>query len=304
MKGMAMRKYFYALIALLTLASVAFATDSQIWGEMRIQNILGYGQEEGLKLGAWFTLLQHKYFAWVFLGVLIGVPSVFFLHYKIIGQKVFPHSHNKHYAFNLFHRAIHQIAAVSFLVIIPTGFVIVFGDFFGGGAFVRVCKNLLVIFTIPFAIVILPMALMWIKEAIFNLEDIKWFMILGGYLSKEKRIINATQFNAGQKMWNWVCILGGLVMIFSGAMMFFLDFKIEMLHNLTGMSQIDMLRASAIIHNVMGFILVAVFFTHIYMAAVAIKGAIHSIITGYVEEEEVKFLHNAWYKKLKEKGKF
>lgn len=39
------------------------------------------------------------------------------------------------------------------------------------------------------------MALMWIKEAIFNLEDIKWFMILGGYLSKEKRIINATQFN-------------------------------------------------------------------------------------------------------------
>ena len=299
-----MRKYFYALIALLGFASVAFATDSQIWGEMRIQNILGYGQEEGLKLGAWFTLLQHKYFAWIFLGVLIGVPSVFFLHYKIIGQKVFPHSHNKHYAFNLFHRAIHQIAAVSFLVIIPTGFVIVFGDFFGGGAFVRVCKNLHGIFTIPFAIVILPMALMWIKEAIFNLEDIKWFMILGGYLSKEKRIINATQFNAGQKMWYWVCILGGLVMIFSGAMMFFLDFKIEMLHNLTGMSQIDMLRASAIIHNVMGFILVAVFFTHIYMAAVAIKGAIHSIITGYVEEEEVKFLHNAWYKKLKEKGKF
>ena len=38
-----MRKYIYALIALLGLATVAFATDSQIWGEMRIQNILGYG---------------------------------------------------------------------------------------------------------------------------------------------------------------------------------------------------------------------------------------------------------------------
>lgn len=300
-----MRKYIYTLIALLGFATVAFgAADSQIWGEMRIQNILGYGQEESLKLGAWFTLLQSKYFAWVFLGVLIGVPTVFFLHYKIVGQKVFPHSHNKHYAFNLFHRTIHQVAAVSFLVIIPTGFIIVFGDFFGGGTLVRMAKNLHGIFTIPFAIVIIPMALMWIKEAIFNLEDIKWFMILGGYLSKEKRIINATQFNAGQKMWYWVCVLGGLVMILSGAMMFFMDFKIEMLHNLTGLSHIDMLRASAIIHNVMGFILVAVFFTHIYMAAVAIKGAIHSIITGYVEEEEVKFLHNAWYRKLKEKGKF
>ncbi len=50
MKGIAMRKYIYALIALLGLATVAFAaTDSQIWGEMRIQNILGYGQEESLK---------------------------------------------------------------------------------------------------------------------------------------------------------------------------------------------------------------------------------------------------------------
>ena len=300
-----MKKYIVMFIALLCLVTVAFgATDSQIWGEMRIQNILGYGQEESWKLGPLFTLLQSKYFAWIFLGVLLGVPLVFFLHYKIVGPKVFPHSHNKHYAFNLFHRTVHQIAAVSFLVLLPTGFIIVFGDFFGGGTLVRMAKNLHGLFTIPFAIVVIPMALMWLKEALFNLEDVKWFMILGGYLSKEKQIINATQFNAGQKMWYWVAILGGITMILSGAFMFFLDFKMEMLHNITGLSQIDLLRVAAILHNVMGFAVVALFITHVYMSMFAIKGAVHSIITGYVEEEEVKILHNAWYKKLKDQGKF
>ena len=299
-----MKKYLYMFIATLALASVAWATESQIWGEMRIQNILGYGQEESLKLGVLFTFLQSKYFAWIFLAVLIGVPTVFFVHYKLVGPKVFPHSHKKHYAFNLFHRTVHQIAAISFLVLVPTGFIIVFGDFFGGGTLVRMAKNLHGIFTIPFAIVVIPMALMWLKEALFNFEDVKWFMILGGYLSKEKQIINAGQFNAGQKMWYWVAILGGITMILSGAMMFFLDFKMEMLHNLTGLSQIDLLRVAAIVHNVMGFAVVALFITHVYMSMFAIKGAVNSIITGYVEEEEVKFLHNAWYKKLKEKGKF
>ena len=299
-----MKKYLSILIATLCLASLAYASESQIWSEMRIQNILGYDKEGTLHLGALFTLLQHKYFAWIFLGVLVGVPTVFFLHYKIIGPKVFPHSHKRYYAFNLFNRIIHQTAAISFLVIIPTGFVMVFGDFFGGGTFVRMCKNLHGIFTIPFAIVVIPMGLMWLKEALFNFDDIKWFMILGGYLSKEKKPILAGKFNAGQKMWYWVAILGGIVMIGSGAMMYLLDFKMQMLHDLTGMSQIDMLRAAAIVHNVMGFAVLALFITHVYMSMFAIKGAVHSIITGYVEEEEVKILHSTWYKKLKDQGKF
>lgn len=299
-----MKKYLYIFIASLCLTTVAYATDSQIWGEMRIQNILGYGQEESLKLGPLFTMLQSKYFAWVFLGVLLGVPGAFFLHYKIIGPKVFPHSAKKYYAFSVYNRIIHQIAAVSFLVIVPTGFVIVFGDFFGGGSFVRWCKNLHGIFTVPFTIVVIPMALMWIKEAFFNWDDARWLMILGGYLSKEKKPILAGKFNCGQKMWYWVAILGGITMIVSGVIMFFLDFQIEMVHNLTGLSQIDLLRVAAIVHNVMGFAVVALFITHVYMSMFAIKGAVHSIIDGYVGEEEVKILHSTWYKKLKDQGKF
>ena len=298
-----MKKYIYMFIALLGFASVALAADSQIWGEMRIQNILGYGQEESLKLGPLFTMLQHEYFTKIFLAILVLVPAAFLTHYKIIGPKVFPHDGKKIQAFSLYNRIIHQVAAVSFIVIVPTGFVIVFGDFFGGGVFVRLCKNLHGVFTIPFAIVVIPMFLMWVKEAIFNFDDVKWMMIVGGYLSKEKKPIPAGKFNAGQKMWYWIATLGGMVMVITGAAMFFMDFNIEMIKSMSGLSQIDFLRVMAILHNVVGFLVVALFITHVYMSMFAIKGAVHSILDGHMEEEEVRILHSSWYKKLKEQGK-
>jgi len=298
-----MKKYIYLFIASLCLASVAFAADSQIWGEMRIANIFGYAQAESLKLGPLFTMLQHEYFTMIFLAILVGVPAVFLIHYMVIGPKVFSHDGKKIFAFSLFSRIIHQIAAVSFIVIVPTGFVIVFGDFFGGGTFVRLCKNLHGIFTIPFAIVVIPMFVMWVKDMFLHWDDIKWLMIVGGYLTKNKNPVPAGRFNAGQKTWYWLATLGGVVMIATGAVMFFLDFDIAMVKNMTGLSQIDLLRVSAIVHNVVGFAVVALFFVHVYMAVFAIKGAVHSIINGYMEEEEVKILHSSWYRKLKEQGK-
>jgi len=41
----------------------------------------------------------------------------------------------------------------------------------------------------------------------------------------------------------------------------------------------------------------------ISIEAEAIKGAVHSILDGHMEEEEVRILHSSWYKKLKEQGK-
>ena len=70
-----------------------------------------------------------------------------------------------------------------------------------------------------------------------------------------------------------------------------------------GVSQIDLLRMSAIVHNILGMVVATFFMVHVYMAAIAIKGAIHSMITGYKEEEEVAILHSSWYKQLKEQGK-
>jgi formate dehydrogenase subunit gamma len=303
MKEFVMKKYLFLFIASLFLASAAFAADSQIWDAMRVQNILGYGQEGTLKLGQLFVMLQANYFAQVYLAVLVGVPAVFVLHYLVLGPKIFSHDGKKIYAFSLYSRVVHQIAAISFLVLVPTGFIMMFGSYFGGGSFVIMMKDLHGLATIAFGIVIVPMFLVWLKDMFLHLDDIKWLMILGGYMHKGKKVVPAGKFNAGQKTWYWMATLGGMVMILTGAAMYFLDFNIAMVNEITGLSQIDLLRVSAILHAVIGLGITALFFVHIYMAVFAIKGAIHSIITGYKEEDEVKHLHSSWYKKLKKQGK-
>jgi len=128
-------------------------------------------------------------------------------------------------------------------------------------------------------------------------------MIVGGYLSKEKKPVPAGKFNAGQKAWFWIAMPGGIVMIITGALMFFLNKDLSSVATLFGMSQIDVLRLSAIVHNILGMVVATFFMVHVYMAAIAIKGAIHSMITGYKEEEEVAILHSSWYKQLKNEGK-
>ena len=297
-------KIKYIILALITLSALAFGAnaDSAIWGKDLIPNILAYDKEGSLQLGKWFTILQGKYFSMAFLAILLGVPGVFLLHYLIIGPKIFSHDRKKIKVFNLFHRLIHWIAGFSFLVLIPTGFVMIFGTTFGGGEFVRVCKELHAISTVFFAIAVLPMLFMWIKEMLPTSDDIKWMMIMGGYLSKVKKPIPAGKFNAGQKMWFWVCTFGGILMILTGAAMYFQDFKLDVIVQM-GLSQIDFLRGSAIVHNILGMAVAALFFTHIYMSMFAIKGAIHSMISGNKEEEEVEILHSTYYKKLKEEKK-
>ncbi len=291
------------ILTLCILSTLVFGanTDSAIWGKDLIPNILDYDKEGSLRLGYYFTLLQSTYFKPLFLGVLIGVPATFLLHYLIIGPMVFSHNRKKIYVFTLFNRIVHAIAAIAFILLVPTGLVMMFGTTFGGGEFVRTCKEIHAISTLLFVISVFPMFFMWVRWMFLHWDDIKWLMIVGGYLNKGNRPVPAGKFNAGQKTWFWLATLGGIIMIGTGAAMYFQDFRLDILAKY-GISQIDFLRASAIVHNVIGLAIVILFFVHLYMSIFAIKGAIHSIITGYKEEEEVEVLHTSFYKKLKEKN--
>ncbi len=293
----------HIILALLALSTLAFGAnaDSAIWGKDLANNILGYSKEGSMQLGYYFTLLQSTYFKPLFLGVLIGVPVVFFIHYLIIGPMIFSHDRKKIYVFTIFNRIVHTIAAIAFILLIPTGVVMMYGSTFGGGSFVIVCKEIHAIATLLFIISVIPMFTMWVRWMFIHWDDIKWLMIVGGYLNKDKKPVPAGKFNAGQKTWFWLATLGGFIMILTGAAMYFQDFELEIIKSL-GLSQIDFLRGSAIVHNVLGAGVLALFLVHIYMSVFAIKGAIHSIITGYKEEEEVEILHSSYYKKLKEKN--
>lgn len=274
--------------------------NTHVYGEPMIEaiptwgsgGILGLGDIAGIGgLGQLFTFLQNGYFALIFLAIIIAVPSVFALHYLIIGPKRFSHEGKKIRIFSGFNIFIHWAAGVPFVLLCITGLLMVFGDKLGGGAFIRFARDVHGLSTILFAIFGPAMFLMWVRHATFKMYDIDWMLILGGYLSKEKRPIPAHKFNAGQKMWFWVCTVGGFFMVYSGYVMFFQN------------AGINTLRLMVILHNVVGFAIVALLMTHIYMAAFAIEGALHAILDGHAGEEELAILHSFYYKDLVAEGK-
>ena len=291
------------LLIFLGFSSILFAsTTVSEANQDLIYTMLAYGKEGSVYLDEIFVALQTKIFKNAYLGIIVIVPLVFLVHYLIIGPKQFSHEGKKYYFFTLFNRIVHGMAAVSFMLLIPTGLIMMFGTYFGGGAFVIACKDIHAVVTILFMISVIPMFIMWFKNMLFTGDDIKWLMIVGGYLSKVKKPVPAGKFNAGQKMWFWVCTIGGLAMIYTGATLYVQDLDLQVLHTL-GLTQIEVLRWSIIVHNAVGLAITALFFTHVYMSMFAIKGALQSIINGYKEKEEVEILHSSYYKELEKEEK-
>jgi formate dehydrogenase subunit gamma len=295
------KKSLFFIIAFLVSLSAAYAADSQIWGKMLIPNILTYGKEGSSGLGPLFTLLQNAYFKKIFFGIAVGVPVVFLLHYLIFGARIFEHGGRKIHYFSLVKRMIHLMAAISFVILVPTGLMMVFGRYLGGGTLVMTARHLHAYTTPFFILAVIPMFFFWVLDMLPSVDDIKWMVIMGGYLSRKQQEIPAGKFNAGQKMWFWIATIGGVMMIATGAAMFVQDFNLG-IAAVFGMTQIDLLRICAIIHNFLAMLIIAFFFTHVYMSLFVVKGSLSSMISGYKDEQEVKYLHSSFYKKLRARG--
>ena len=75
--------------------------------------------------GELFVYLQTHWIKMTFLIILIAVPTVFLLHYLIIGPKIFSHEGRKFLVFPSWQRIIHWIAALGFIFLVPTGIMII-----------------------------------------------------------------------------------------------------------------------------------------------------------------------------------
>lgn len=259
----------------------------KLYGGAEVEAVKSWGinSPNSIGWGEIFTLLQGHYFSTIFALVILFTILAFLGHYIVIGQKKFNHG-KKIRVFSSYNILIHWCAAIPFMLVCLTGLIMVFGDKLGGGVFVRFARDIHGIATIVFVVFGILMFLMWVKSALPRAYDIKWFLMMGGYLSQEKKPIPAGKFNAGQKMWFWICTIGGFVMATSGAYMFF------------QFADIETLRIMALVHNALGFLIIAFLITHIYMAVFAIEGALNAMIDGHMGEEEIAILHKFYYKEI------
>ena len=246
------------------------------------KELMGAVAGDWQKYGEVFTLLQGEWFWKIYLIVVIGVPAAFLLHYLIVGAKHFDHDGPQIKFFSMYNIVVHFIAAVSFSLLVITGLLIILGGFLGGGAFIRMARYVHLVSAIVFVIPGILMLLMWFVKMLPQLHDIKWMFILGGYLSKEKKPVPADKFNAGQKMYFWFATVGGLVMAYTGYVIW--GFKADL----------GTVTVFTIVHNVLGMGITAFFLTHCYMSVFAIAGSLQSIKSGYKPKSEVDILHSLY----------
>ncbi len=221
-------------------------------------------------------------------GVLLaGLPLIFLVHYVVFGPKKFPESGEKVFYYGAFLRLVHWGAALTMSLLVLSGLAVIFAKFLGGGALVLKLRAVHVgaaFSFVPFGVLLF---LLLLKDMFPAPYDLKWFLVLGGYLWRRQRPVPAGKFNAGQKLWFWLGTVGGIVMFYTGYTLY--QFK----------GPVSVLRQYLVIHLSLGLAVFGLFLVHLYMSLLAVKGALRSMISGYKDGEEVAYMHPKYYEKLK-----
>ncbi len=199
--------------------------------------------------------------------------------------------------FSGFQRFVHWSVAILFVVLAITGTLLTFGraglvPLIGSKAFGTIAGvgKLLHDYLGPvFAIMLALMLFTFIKGNFGTWTDIKWFFRGGGMLGAHA---SAGRYNAGEKVWFWIAMIVGAIVVVSGLVLDFPFFD-------QTRSDIEL---SHMVHAIASIGLLAVSFGHIFMGTVAMEGAYESMKTGYCDENWAKEHHDLWYADLEKQG--
>ena len=191
-------------------------------------------------------------------------------------------------------RFAHWLTATSFLALGLSGLNLVFGKsillpVIGPNAFsglTQLGKFVHNYVSFAFALGIILMFVMWVRDNLPALRDIRWIAQAGGLLGIGHP--PADRFNAGQKLMFWSTVIGGATLSVSGYIMMFRPEAIA----LSGF------QLATIVHGVTGLVLVAIIAAHIYIGSVGMEGAFAAMGRGKVDLNWAKSHHSIWVDKV------
>jgi formate dehydrogenase subunit gamma len=197
---------------------------------------------------------------------------------------------------------VHWFAAITFVILAITGFVILYGKNFllpllGHDAFAWVALASKWLHNVSgplFVIASLIMFFVYWRDNRFERADVSWLLRGGGMFSHEH--VPAPYFNAGEKLWFWggVTLLGllvgasGLVLLFPyagevGAVTAFTRYQLQ---------------AAQVLHLSAAAVYVAVGLGHIYLGTLGSPGAWRAMRHGEVDAAWARAHHRLWYDEL------
>jgi formate dehydrogenase subunit gamma len=289
----------------------AKTSDADLWRAVKAGEP-GYTTDTGLeanvlinKAGNQGTELRNTYLKPAIVLAVLGVFSAFLVFYLVNGPSKLSHG----FSGKLLERwtkadiLLHWIMAITCLTLMLTGIFIMLGRHFiapyvgeGLWAGIIAVSKFIHDWSGPIFIVSWLMCIIkWMPLQTFKLYDLKWFLVVGGYINfgpfKGKHPDSGFA-NAGEKMWFWTLVIFGLLLSITGLML--------VLPNL------DLPREASIVallvHGVSAAVLIAFTIVHIWMAIVLSEGGMESMVSGYCDENWAIQHHNLWYDEIKENG--
>jgi formate dehydrogenase subunit gamma len=248
-------------------------TAGEAWRQVRNQVIIPYG-------GA------------LLLIALLAIGIFYFARGPIGGHH--PETGRKIERFTPFERATHWTVAISFAVLGISGIVMAFGKYFllpimGGTLFgwltyaLKTAHN----FAGPlFVVGLVVMVIAFARDNLPRAADVAWLAKAGGLLGGKEEM-PSHRFNGGEKLVFWVGVLViGVIVSVSGL---FLNQLVPGFAFTRGEMQV-----AHMVHGVASMVMMALFFGHIYMGTLGVKGAYSGMRTGYVDEAWAQDHHALW----------
>ena len=280
---------------------------TDLWRDVRQRSepIVGSSQVQGVDSGVLINVDGMKwrdfrmqelvpYSAYLLAAVLVVIVL-----FRVIRGKIkikSGRSGEKILRFTSIQKIIHWVVAVTFVLLGLTGVILLLGrklliPIFGTDAFSTLAQISKVIhdYVGPvFAIALIFMLFTFIQGNFFRLKDIGWFAKAGGFLGGGH--VSSGRYNAGEKSWFWLAILGGAVVVVSGLV---LDFPIFGLTRQT-------MESAHMFHGISAIIVLVASLGHMYLGTVGMEGALETMVTGYCDSNWAKEHHDEWYEEVKD----
>ncbi len=292
-------------------AELAQHSDAQVWAQLQ-QGAQGYTTSKSefhnqpINTYDLRVLEVRDLLAPALIAASFGMIIIFLLFIKVNGISKLHHgfSGKMVYRWSKFDVSIHWLGAIPCLLLILTGIGLLAGRFFiqpyigegAWGSLVYGAKQIHDVVAFPFMAGWLLMTVLWAKNQMPKMYDVKWFMVVGGYINfgpfKGKHP-DAGFANAGEKLWFWAFAIFGLVISATGMILLF--------PNLFEPSRTISL-LSLILHGVSAIIICAFSIVHIFMATAMSEGGMECMVSGYCDENWASQHHNLWFDEIKENG--
>jgi formate dehydrogenase subunit gamma len=187
-------------------------------------------------------------------------------------------------------RVVHSIAGISYLYLLLTGLAFWTPALFGvavvlGGGYLSRLLHPWVGFVFVGAVA--WMYILWRRDMEITPGDRVWRRAIAAYIRNDEAAVPpAGRFNYGQKMLFWLMAWGGLALLVSGVVMWFVA---SVPWALRGLREV-----ATLVHAVAALATIGGFIVHVYMGVAVVPGGLHAVVHGSVTEEWARRHHPLW----------